>query len=103
MSFFVIVKGCVNFHEITPLHKKRVFERSTVLSLGAFSENDRILSNLIPPYFYYLTNLVSGAYAPVVLNYAPWSTVGRPTTQPPYRTQSGTVPNRNQAHDVDTT
>jgi hypothetical protein len=42
MSFFVFVKGCVNFHEMTPLHKKRIFERLIVLSLGAFSENDRI-------------------------------------------------------------
>ena len=67
MSFFVIVKGCVNFHEMTPLHKKRVFERSTVLSREHFLKTTESLSNLIPPYFYYLTNLVSGAYAPVVL------------------------------------
>ena len=27
MSFSVVVKGCVNFHEMTSVHKKRVFER----------------------------------------------------------------------------
>jgi hypothetical protein len=27
MSFFVFVKGCVNFHEMTSVHKKRVFHR----------------------------------------------------------------------------
>ena len=27
MSFFVRIKGCVNFHEMTPIHKKRVFAR----------------------------------------------------------------------------
>jgi hypothetical protein len=27
MSFFVVVKGCVNFHEMTSVHKKRVFAR----------------------------------------------------------------------------
>ena len=34
------------------------------------------LSNLIPPCFYYLTNLVSGAYAPVVLMPRGLDTVG---------------------------
>jgi hypothetical protein len=42
MSFFVRIKGCVNFHETIPVHKKRVLMRWIVLSLGAFSENDRI-------------------------------------------------------------
>jgi hypothetical protein len=27
MSFFVVVKGCVNFYEMTSVHKKRVFAR----------------------------------------------------------------------------
>jgi hypothetical protein len=27
MSFFVVVKGCVNFLEMTSVHKKRVFAR----------------------------------------------------------------------------
>ena len=27
MSFFDVVKGCVNFHEMTSVHKKRVFAR----------------------------------------------------------------------------
>jgi hypothetical protein len=38
-----------------------------ILSLGAFLKTTELLSNLIPPILYYLTNLVSGAYAPVVL------------------------------------
>ncbi len=27
MSFFIVVKGCVNLHEMTSVHKKRVFAR----------------------------------------------------------------------------
>ena len=27
MSFFVVVEGCVNFHDMTSVHKKRVFAR----------------------------------------------------------------------------
>jgi hypothetical protein len=42
-----------------------------------------LLSNLISPCFYYLTNLVSGAYAPVV-RCAPWSTVASYVKNPPF-------------------
>ena len=27
MSFFVVEEGCVNFHDMTSVHKKRVFAR----------------------------------------------------------------------------
>ncbi len=37
------------------------------LALGAFSEKDTSLSNLIPPCFYDLTHLVSVSYPPVFL------------------------------------
>jgi hypothetical protein len=63
MSFFVIVKGCVNFHEMTPLHKKNAYSNAEFL--GVFSENDRIAFKFNSSLFFYLTNLVSVSYPPV--------------------------------------
>ena len=61
MSFFVVVKGCVNFYEMTSVHKKCVFARWIISEVGALLKTTAPLSNLIPPCFYYLTNLVSGS------------------------------------------
>ena len=70
MSFFIIVKGCANFHEMTPLHKNAYSNAELFCFWEHFLKTTKSLSILIPPCFYYLTNLVSGAYAP-------WSTVAR--------------------------
>ena len=67
MSFFVIVKGCVNFHEMTPLHKNAYSNAESFSHWELILKTTASLSNLIPLFFYYLTNLVSGAYAQVVL------------------------------------
>jgi hypothetical protein len=50
-----------------PLEYMQKQPQKIILSLGAFLKTTELLSNLIPPILYYLTNLVSGAYAPVVL------------------------------------
>jgi len=59
MSFFVDVKGCVNFYEMTSVHKKRVSHAESFRKWERFLKTTASLSNLIPPCFYYLTNLVS--------------------------------------------
>jgi len=70
MSFFVDVKGCVNFHEMTSIHKKRVFARWIVYEVGAFSKNDRIAFKFNSSLFlFYLTNLVSGLNPRWILNH----------------------------------
>jgi len=61
VSFFVRLKGCVNFHETTSVHKQRVLTRCVVYQWERFLKMTALLSNLIPPGFYYLTNLVSGS------------------------------------------
>jgi len=83
MSFFVVVKGCVNFHEMTSQYIKNAYSHAeslrkwerflkTTASLSnlippCFLKTTASLSNLIPPCFYYLTNLVSVSYAPASL------------------------------------
>ena len=42
LSFFIWIKGGANFEPTTPVHKKRVLMRLILLSMGAFTENDRI-------------------------------------------------------------
>ena len=51
-----------------PQYIKNAYSRAESFShWERFLKTTASLSNLIPPCFYYLTNLVSGAYAPVVL------------------------------------
>ena len=61
MLFFIIVKGCVNFHEITLMHKNAYSRAESFSQWERFLKTTLSLSNLIPPCFYYLTNLVSGS------------------------------------------
>jgi len=61
MPFFVVVKGCVNFHEMTSVHKNVYSHAESFMKWEHFLKTTASLSNLIPPCFYYLTNLVSGS------------------------------------------
>ncbi len=75
MSFFVVVKGCVNFHEMTSAQKNAYLHAESFRKLERFLNTTALLLNLIPPCFYYLTNLVSCSKSPVVLE--PRSIYGR--------------------------
>jgi len=57
MSFFVRIKGCVNFHETIPVHKNAYWCGELFCHWGRFLKTTASRSNLIPPCFYYLTNL----------------------------------------------
>jgi len=61
MSFFAVVKGCVNFHEMTSVHKNAYLHAESFRKWERFLKTTASLSNLIPPCFYNLTNLVSGS------------------------------------------
>jgi hypothetical protein len=58
-SFFVQIKGCVNFHETSPVHKKRLDALDPFVTLEGFLKTTASLSNLIPPVSNYLTNSVN--------------------------------------------
>ncbi len=61
MSFFVVVKGCVNFHEMTSVHKNAYSHAELFMKWERFLKMTASLSNLSSPCFYYLANLVSGS------------------------------------------
>ena len=64
MLFFAGVKGCVNFYETTPLHKKNVSWCDELFwSLGHFLKTTTSFSNLIPPVFYIFLR-PGGSHAP---------------------------------------
>jgi hypothetical protein len=42
MSLFIVVKGCVNFHEMTSVHKKTCICTLNRLGSGSVSKNDCI-------------------------------------------------------------
>ena len=61
MSFLNVVKGCVNFHEMTSVHKNAYLHAELLRKWERVLKMTAPLSNLIPPCFYYLTILVNGS------------------------------------------
>ena len=57
MSFFVRIKGCVNYCTTTSVHKKRVLMCLSFSHWERFLKTTASFSNLIPPCFYNLTRI----------------------------------------------